>query len=159
MNAEQAGKLEELEARVEALRQGFLGEHVVTASRIAVLGPDGTPRAELGPNRQGAMALELRNEGGQTQAVLGVHPSGSPFLLLLGTEGKPRLGAHLEPDGSPLLMLMGSDMSPRIRITEKDGGSQVSLLDAKGTVRATISVLPNGVPGILTFDENGELIR
>jgi len=158
MNKEQSGRLEQLEAKVAALREGFIGEQQVKAGRFVVLDARGQVRAELGPNGQGAMALELRNEAGQTQAVLGVHPSGSPFLLLLGAEGQPRLGVHLDPGGSPAIMLTGPDMKPRIRIAEKDGGSQVALIDGEGRVRAAVSVLPNGTPGILTFEEDGKLI-
>lgn len=101
-----------------------------TAS-LALLGQDGTPRAELIVQADGQTMLQLR-DGEQPRVALVQRPSGEPGLFFKAQDGRQSvLGLHGEgkpglvladSEGVPLLyFLMEEHPQPGLILADKDG--------------------------------------
>lgn len=97
---------------------------------LVLMGQDGGAREVT------AQRFVVRGADGKARALLGVNQAGVPSLSLLA------------PDGETVRTAIG--------LTADGAGSSITLSDAAGTRRASLTVAANGVPALTINDRDGK---
>ena len=151
--------LEELEARVKRLEELIAGPVM------------GAPNQEVITSR-----LTITDEQGKTAAVVSATPDGATFII-----GDPREGALVlgrketgpyvlltRPDGTTAgtfcmdegmaqLILTGADHKAMAMFSASPSGPMLGLRDTQAKMRMAFSVVGDGTPCIMLYDEKGAM--
>ena len=120
----------------QALAQAGAAQKVITAEAFHLVAPDGTLRASLTVDDDGAVGLRLVDKDGTPRAGLLVSADGSPGLHLVDEDGEDRAGLTVSADGA-----LGLD-----------------LRDKDGKTRAGLVVSADGTPLLVLHDKDGNVI-
>jgi hypothetical protein len=106
-----------------------------------------------------AQRFELVNQNGERRAAFGVGLEGEPALALYAKSGAVRVELSLQPDGRSTLLFFDRDKQTlRAGLTVLPNGSpSLELSDKEGTLRTMFGLGGDGVPILGGFDEQGNL--
>jgi hypothetical protein len=106
--------------------------------------------------------LVIADQDGKTRASVTVLKGDVPTLVLNDVDGKASVVLRVSKEG-PALHLIASQTNAGLEVTVGDGGSDISLFDASGKLRAALNVVPPahpalqelGMPVLAMYNPNG----
>jgi hypothetical protein len=141
--------------------RGWFAINSLGASRVALSGDDGEPRAVLGVMRDGSAAgLTLTHSSGQMAAGLVAGPlRGAVGLVMSDERGRPKASLGLDPKGEPVLGFSDKDGKPCLSLAggASEGPRGLSAKDNKGRLRFSLALGPSLPPSLVLWDGDGEV--
>ena len=139
------------------------------AQEFRVVEKDGTLRAIIGPQAEGAMAATFYDPRGKIRAEIGVNAAGVAELALYdehGKQRKPESFAYMFvlPNGGPRLSLIGDAANLTIASERRAGYATLKIepdnnpvlsLEGENKGAALLTMLQNGSPSFTLYDVEG----
>lgn len=105
------------------------------ARRIALIGPGGNVRAELGTTKDGHVRFDFYNDADGRVASL---TTDGPFLGFYDNAGVRQVGLAVGEGAHAYLSFKGKDGKERVLLTEDGTGPRLTLSDEAGAPRAIL---------------------
>jgi len=117
----------------------------------------GQPRATFGVGGDGEPALGLADRDGQLRAAVAVDASGAGSIGFFDHRQRLRARLGLGQEDDPALDFMDDAQRVRALLSIERNESLLRIADQEGRTRIGLG-LSLGVPGIIVFDKDGEVV-
>lgn len=135
---------------------------IVRARKFEIVDEEGQVRAAIGPGEEGSTGVQFYDREGEAKIQLSVSSSGSGELWLRDSSGSDQAAIYTESGDGPFVSLThtgeGAEESWAVGLSgigQQGERSPSVALTAGASPRVLITVLKDGPPCIILYDEEG----